>query len=177
MAAAGESIKQLANAPSDTPDADLKRLMAGSYRSFAELAEEITLLNDTPENTKAARAASLALLQSNVVGMRKLNLLGRMASFGMNSPHRKGNGVVLAARVDETAPEGKLFRTRVKLLGLDLPDSISILSAEDPQVKPTDTIVLLGSIVAAPTINLHDYSGTEDSVIWATAIGPAQLEP
>ncbi len=173
---AQDAAKAIDSAAADLPEAELKKLKAASYRGFAELAEAVTLLHESPDNAKAARAASLALLQTFVNDTSKLNQIGLLGSVGMTSPYRKGTGIVLAGRAQETTPVGKLFRTRLELLGAKTPTEVFVITSEEPSAKPQDTVLLLGTIVSKPAENLHDYEGTEETVIWASAMGPVPME-
>jgi hypothetical protein len=178
IAAASEHAKSFGLAAPELPEAERTKLKINLYRSLADLAEATTLLDDKTDNIKAARAASLALVQGYASDMAKLNQIGKLAGIWRKSAFRKTSGIVLTGRIQETTPVGKLFRSRLIMLGHDQPvdGEILVVTAEEPTVKQGEVAVLLGMIVGAPSINLHDYEGTEDSVIWGSVIGPAQLE-
>jgi hypothetical protein len=179
MAAAGDSAKAFYSAAADLPDTERKKLLANYFKNFASLAESITLVNDKPENAKAARAAALTVLQSVATDMPKLNQIGKVAGFWKKRTDRNTDGIILAGRVQETTPLGKLFRTRLLMLGHDQPSEAEmiVVSADDPAIKHGEIAVVIGMIVGAPAINLHDYEGTDDSVVWGSAIGPVQIDP
>lgn len=177
MTAAGDGAKAFFSAPVDTPDRN--KLLANYYKNFASLAESITLVNDKPENAKAARAAALTVLQSVATDMPRLNQIGKTAGFWKKRTDRTTDGIILAGRVQETTPVGKFFRTKLLMLGHDQPNEAEmiVVSAENPDIKHGEIAVVLGMIVGAPSINLHDYEGTDESIVWASAIGPVQIEP
>jgi hypothetical protein len=179
IAATHHSAKALHSAPADLERTERNKLLAAYFRNFAVLGEEISLVDDKPENAKAARAAALTAVQEVANSMPKLNQIGKVAGYWIKRADRNTDGIVLAGRVQETTPLGKLFVSKLLMLGHDQPADAEILivTAEEPTVKQGEVAVLLGMIVGAPSINLHDYEGTEDSVIWASVIGPAQLDP
>ena len=111
--------------------------------------------------------------------MPKLNQIGKVAGFWKKRADRNTDGIILAGRVQETTPVGKLFRTKILMLGHDQPSEAEmiVVSADDPSVKHGDIAVVIGMIVGAPSLNLHDYEGTDDSVVWGSAIGPVQIDP
>ncbi|MCC7084217.1 MAG: hypothetical protein IT427_04330 [Pirellulales bacterium] len=178
MKAASDNAKSFVSAATDLPEAERTKRKIDMYRSFADLGEEITLVVDSADNVRAARAAALAMLQGFASDMPRLNQIGKLAGIWIKSSFRKSSGIALAGRVRETTPVGKLFRTKLLMLGHDLPTDaeVMVVTAQDPRIKPGEIAVVMGTIVGAPSINLHDYEGTEDSVIWAAAMGPVQAE-
>jgi hypothetical protein len=178
ITAAHQSAKALQALPADAAAAERTKLAVAYFKNFATLGEAMTLVDDKPENAKAARAAALTALQQVANNMPKLNQIGKYAGYWIKRPDRTTNGIVLAGRIQETTPVGKLFRSKLLMTGHDQPSDaeITIITAEEPAVKQGEVAVLLGMIVGAPAINLHDYEGSEDSVIWGSVIGPAQLE-
>jgi hypothetical protein len=178
IGAANQSAQALAAAPADLAAAERTKLAVAYFKNFATLGEVLTLVDDKAENAKAARAAAFTALQQVANNMPKLNQIGKYAGYWIKRPDRSTNGIVLAGRVQETTPLGKLFVSKLLMTGHDQPAEAEILivTAEEPKVKQGEVALLLGMIVGAPSINLHDYEGTEDSIIWASVIGPAQLE-
>jgi hypothetical protein len=178
ITAAHQSAQAWQTAPADLDRVARNKLLADYFRNFATLGEAISLVDDKPENAKTARAAAITAVQEVANSMPKLNQIGKVAGYWIKRTDRTTDGIVLAGRIQETKPVGKLFVSKLLMTGHDQPSDaeIQVVTAEEPTVKQGEVAVLLGMIVGAPSINIHDYEGTEDSIIWASAIAPAQLE-
>lgn len=136
------------------------------FESFRELANVVTFVQaDHGDPALLERRDAAEKLLRRVAGDTALaQNLGRIAGTAWEASDAAGQGILLIGTVKETAPEGKLFRTRLVLLGA--PREVTVLSRRAPPFAATDRVAILGKIVDRPGEMLVGYDGQESRIVW-----------
>lgn len=149
-------------------EADDARALAGSYRSFAKLAEAATLADPA---SQAEQQQALQLLRSLMEDSARRARLATAGAAWVNAPpdRRDSNGVVLVGTVARVDREGDLYRTELALAGGRAP--VAVYRDTDPAdvYGADDQVLVVGAIIEEPAGNLAGFQGDASSVVWGPA--------
>ncbi len=98
---------------------------------------------------------------------KRLDDLRVFGAKWLDFPKRTTNGIALAGIVESAEQVGELFQTKARVGGADNAQTVTIVSAQAPQVAAGDQIVSLGSIVEHPQQQLAGYEGNDGAVVWS----------
>ncbi len=184
MTAAATSSTELNSAAPGAPE--LKDLRKNYYLNLAKLAESITLLKPQADedHDQTSRSAAAALVSNIAADKAKLDELGFLAGYWLDSRNRIQDGIdgiALAGTVQAIEPVGKQFRTFVKLLKGSNPAAkdaiVPVISTDKPNLAVGDIAVVLGTIVQNPAENLYHFAGNDERAVWGAVILKAPQSP
>jgi hypothetical protein len=98
--------------------------------------------------------------------MTMINRVGP-AWFGMDLATRGTKGIVVIGKVKSIVQQGSLFETRLELENMDK-TVVTVVSTVDPadHYKVDSRLLVLGVVIAEPSLELKGYEGTDNSVIF-----------
>jgi hypothetical protein len=178
LAALEGASDTLYNAPGGPSNPDVKKLRGAFYVALAKLAETLAMISPQDDDKDHALSTAAATrIANNLTDGFRIGELSQLGGFWLNSPRRTNNGAVLVGTVQVVQPQGKLFKTLVKLADTTSADGrvqegavVPVLTADNPQLNPNDSALVLGAIVKDPILNLHQYEGVDPMVIWAANV-------
>jgi hypothetical protein len=142
------------------------RITADVFARLCQLSQVATFIDLPPDDPHlpAQRRALKEILLRAASDRDKQNAIGRLAGYHLAETSRATSGVLLAGTVEKIDRQGRLFTTRLVLFGL--PEVVHVVSMARPPLKPTDKVLIAGSIVDQPRDNLAGYEGTLPQVVW-----------
>jgi len=139
------------------------------FDGLCTLGEKVTFVDTSDENAVSIVGAIEGfLLQMAESGQNRL-IIGTLAESHLDE-HDSG-GVILLGTVKEISERGRLFETRLELVGRrGQPEKrvVSVMSARAPggKYKEGAQVLVLGVIVVDPSAKLGGYQGDLPKVIW-----------
>jgi hypothetical protein len=155
---------KLSEGRDDTTRLDAQRSF---YRSLCKLAHQITFVEATDGQHPTRMDAVRQTLIEYGEDPAKAEMLAAGGASWLVSTHRDTEGIFLLGTVAGIRPQGKLFETRL-VLANEKKTPIVVMSLIDPlpHYQAKDHVVILGTIVRDPLLNLGGYEGSESTVIW-----------
>ncbi len=141
---------------------------ADMYRALCNLSERATFVDPDGNQVKDRLAAAEGIVLDLSKKKSQLDAIGRFGATWLElGEKRPGNGIALAGTVMSIAPQGELFDTELQLFAGGQP-VVTVMSKVDPQeaYSKDDRIVILGSVVEEPSLNLAGYEGNQSIVTW-----------
>lgn len=135
------------------------------YQAFCKLAVSTTFLSPKA----ASRAERLGVIEGELRASTDIpGLLAKIGGFGQLAMKRKHlDGVLLAGKIEGVAPEGKLFRVDLRLLGTEQVTRI-YLQKDPVAYHPVGSHTLvLGVLVHEPATKLKGFEGKDEPVVWS----------
>jgi hypothetical protein len=138
------------------------------YQRLCRLAEAATFVRIEPGDTEMAecRQAVRSTLLRACSDQHRAEAVGRLAAQCLSGSQREGNGIVVAGTVQEAAVEPFGHRLSVVLFGTPRVVQVYAQHAPQPALARGDRVLIVGSIVDSPAVNLTGYVGTLPQVIW-----------
>ncbi len=161
--------RQMIAAQGTASEGDLKRIRSNFYVSLFRMADGATFVKDEAESGQldALRLQMDHLVRQLAADPKRIESLKFNAGRWLEFSRRTTPGIILAGKVQSTAPVGKLHEIKLDIGLEDSTESIvSVLSATDPGVNDGDQAVVLGTIVENPAEELAGYEGAEPTVVW-----------
>ena len=161
-------VKQLADPAAAADKEAYTKLRNQFYIKFSHLGYVLTATADDPAEPRLSghREAIQQVVLESAADDKKFSAIGRAAGKWIAMPlaKRGDNGIFLSGTVASVEPAGRLFETKLTLPGGS--QVLRLLSDKEPTAAPEDRLVVLGSIVAAPSQDLVGYDGADEAVIW-----------
>jgi hypothetical protein len=178
IAALDGASDALYNAPGGAQNPEIRKLRGNFYIALAKLAETLAMVSPQDDDKDHALSTAAAeRIAEKLTDAFRIGELSQLGGFWLNAPRRTNNGAVLVGVVQDVQPQGKLFKTLVKLADTTSPDGtvqqgivVPVITAENPQLNPNDSALVLGAIVKDPILNLHQYEGVDPMVVWAANV-------
>jgi hypothetical protein len=162
MSEAATAIETLDATAASAP-AERIQAIKDFYASFAKLGENLTHAEATAEGADIQRQAIGELLQQIGGDAQKSQFVAKAYQSWMVNP-RPHAGVFVVGTVE--AVEAREPYVAVRLL-LDRDQRLTLVSARPQTAKltPNTKVLVLGSLVEEPEIQLHEYTAKNESVI------------
>jgi hypothetical protein len=149
--------------------AEKQKLSRNLYTQFAKLGEKVTFVDASDravENHLPRIREMLVGFQAEPEIMAMINRVGP-AWFTMDVAMRGTKGIVVIGKVKSIVQQGSLFETRLELENMDK-TVVTVVSNVDPadHYKVDRRLMVLGVVIAEPSLELNGYEGSDNSVIF-----------
>ena len=147
------------------------------YIRLADLARAVTYV--IPKETlPAAELENVRKFLTTTAGNRHVfdEIIGIGGASWIGYPNRQTSGIAIAGFVRDVRAEGAYVELKVEHAGRPNRDTFVLQPAYRNKPISGDAVVILGTIVDDPAVQIIDYVGSRERVIWAGMIANVSLK-